>query len=51
MIEWRKSSCSSNASNCVEVSITHVVAVRDSKNTDGPTITFPRGAWSAFVGR
>jgi hypothetical protein len=48
---WRKSSRSTNASNCVEVSITERVAVRDSKNAEGPTITFPRGAWSAFVGR
>jgi hypothetical protein len=50
-VAWRKSSRSTNASNCVEVSITERVAVRDSKNAEGPTITFPRGAWSAFVGR
>lgn len=46
---WRKSSRSTNASNCVEVSIRDRVAVRDSKNADGPTITFSLGAWSAFV--
>jgi hypothetical protein len=47
---WRKSSRSSNASNCVEVALSHAAAVRDSKNTAGPVLTFPIGAWSAFVG-
>ncbi|WP_346173230.1 DUF397 domain-containing protein [Streptomyces cuspidosporus] len=26
-----------------------VVPVRDSKNHDGPTLTFPAGSWMAFI--
>jgi hypothetical protein len=48
---WRKSSRSTNASNCVEVAFTHAVAVRDSKNTAGPTLSFPPAAWSTFLSR
>jgi uncharacterized protein DUF397 len=46
---WRKSSRSSEASNCVEVAFTPAVAVRDSKNATGPTLDYPRGTWSAFL--
>jgi uncharacterized protein DUF397 len=50
MIAWRKSSFSGNGGNCVEVGWpTLVVAVRDSKNSDGPTLGFPRLAWSVFL--
>ena len=48
---WRKSSRSSNASNCVEVAFTPGPAVRDSKNPAGPTLTFPQAAWSTFISR
>lgn len=48
---WRKSShSSSQTQECVEV--THarqVVAVRDSKDPDGPVLTFGRSAWIAFL--
>lgn len=50
-VVWRKSSRSSNASNCVEVAFTPTVLVRDSKNAPGPTLTFPPTAWSTFVSR
>jgi hypothetical protein len=46
---WRKSSRSTNASNCVEIAFTNAVAVRDSKNTAGPRLAFPTTAWSTFV--
>jgi hypothetical protein len=49
-MKWRKSS-RSNASqaNCVEVALAHgAVAVRDSKNTAGPTLIFPAAGWTAF---
>jgi hypothetical protein len=48
-IGWRKSSFSPNGGDCVEVAWpTTAVAVRDSKNADGPVLDFPRSAWSAF---
>jgi hypothetical protein len=48
---WHKSSRSSDAANCVEVadSLADVVAVRDTKDRDGGTLTFSRDAWGAFV--
>jgi hypothetical protein len=48
-ITWRKSSRSTAASNCVEVAFASVIAVRDSKNTPGPTLAFPTPAWSTFL--
>lgn len=53
MINWRKSSRSSgNGGNCVEVAgVTRAVAVRDSKNPDGPNLAFDRRSWAAFTAR
>jgi hypothetical protein len=51
---WRKSSYSGNGGgNCVEVarSLPGVVAVRDSKNPDGPVLTFSRDEWASFIAR
>ncbi len=56
--KWRKSSYSSaNGGACVEVTVQpgskegsdHVIIMRDSKNPDGPTLTFTPAEWDAFV--
>jgi Domain of unknown function (DUF397) len=49
---WRKSShSSSTGQNCVEVAtnLHGVVAVRDSKNFDGPPLIVRRSDWRAFI--
>ncbi|NBE81804.1 DUF397 domain-containing protein [Micromonospora rubida] len=49
---WRKSTRSgSNGGECVEVAdnLPGVVAVRDSKNPDGPVLTFSPAAWTVFT--
>jgi hypothetical protein len=49
---WRKSSLSSaEGQNCVEVAALPGggQAVRDSKNPDGPVLTFTPGEWHAFI--
>jgi hypothetical protein len=48
---WRKSTRSSNQGNCVEVAdnLPGVVYVRDSKDPDGPVLTFEPDAWRAFI--
>ena len=51
-VVWRKSSYSSaNGGQCVEVASSRpgVVAVRDSKDPDGPALAFSPAAWQAFV--
>ncbi|WP_316528462.1 DUF397 domain-containing protein [Kitasatospora brasiliensis] len=50
-LDWFKSSYSSNGGQCVEVSdsLPGVVPVRDSKDPEGPALTFPADAWSSFV--
>ena len=53
--EWRTSS-RSQMSNCVEVTLlpqaddADAVAVRDSKDPDGPVLMFAQASWREFVG-
>jgi hypothetical protein len=48
---WSKSSYSGANGNCVEVTAAALaqVAVRDSKDPDGPSLDFSAQAWSAFL--
>jgi Domain of unknown function (DUF397) len=50
-LQWRKASYSSgNGGNCIEVATAgHAVAVRDSKDPDGPRLAFGPQAWQAFT--
>jgi hypothetical protein len=49
--EWRKSRRSGSTTNCVEVAANSpgVIAVRDSKDPDGPKLTFAPAEWDAFT--
>ncbi|MEV4055710.1 DUF397 domain-containing protein [Amycolatopsis sp. NPDC049688] len=47
---WRKSSYSTNDSNCVEVAASPTtVGVRDTKDREGGHLTIPAPAWTAFL--
>jgi hypothetical protein len=51
---WRKASYSgSNGGGCVEVASSQaaIVAVRDSKDPDGPRLAFTPDSWQAFACR
>jgi len=47
---WRKSSRSTDTANCVEMALTGTaVAVRDSKQPTGATLTLTPRAWATFT--
>jgi hypothetical protein len=46
---WRKSTASANGADCVEVASAGNVAVRDTKDKDGFTLTVPAGTWTTFL--
>jgi hypothetical protein len=50
---WRKSSYSNGQANCVEIATMGgqrtVVAVRDSKTPDGPSLIFAARTWRQFA--
>ena len=52
-LTWRKSSYSGGAEEheCIEVAFAQQVHIRDSKNTEGPRLTFSPAAWRAFLQR
>jgi Domain of unknown function (DUF397) len=48
---WRKSSWSGGNGNCVEAAanLPGIVAVRDSKDPDGPVLAFSTAEWRTFT--
>ena len=48
---WRKSARSNNGGACIEVAtnLPGIVAIRDSKNPDGPTLTVSPDDWRTFI--
>jgi Domain of unknown function (DUF397) len=49
-ISWRKASRSVGNGECVEISSHQgVVSIRDSKNPQGPVLTYPAKAFRAFL--
>jgi hypothetical protein len=48
---WRKSHYSNGQAECVQVAgnLPGIVAVRDSKDPDGPALAFRREQWRAFA--
>ncbi|WP_284580782.1 DUF397 domain-containing protein [Streptomyces sp. 2P-4] len=48
---WRRSSRSTGMNNCVETAVLSggLLAVRDSKRTDGPAVLFTGPAWNGFL--
>ncbi|MEV4746934.1 DUF397 domain-containing protein [Streptosporangium sp. NPDC049248] len=51
-VAWYKSSQSDGQNNCVEVAMLaqRYVAVRDSKDKNGPALIFAAGQWETFIG-
>ncbi|SDT69870.1 protein of unknown function [Streptomyces sp. TLI_053] len=48
--EWRKSSYSNGSGgDCIEVNDVVRGQVRDSKDPEGPVLTFSPSAWQSFV--
>ncbi|MFI9638634.1 DUF397 domain-containing protein [Micromonospora sp. NPDC051925] len=49
-VTWKKSTRSNGGGNCVEVATPpQVVMVRDSKDRQGPALTFGAGQWGGFI--
>lgn len=49
--EWKKSTLSGSTGSCVEVARNRpgIVALRDSKDPEGPKLIFAPAEWSAFT--
>jgi hypothetical protein len=45
-LDWRKATASQGSQGCVELApLPELVAVRDSKDPEGPMLLFGRAAW------
>lgn len=50
LYQWRKSTYSPDASNCVEVATTPAtILIRDSKDVAGPRLGLSSAAWATFI--
>lgn len=50
--QWRKASRSHDTGECVEIaSLSPAVAIRDSKNPNGPALQFGPTEWRSFAKR
>jgi hypothetical protein len=49
-LDWRKAKRSMNNGNCAEVAtLIGIVAVRDSKDPQGPVLQYPVMSWRSFL--
>lgn len=49
-LRWRKSGRSAGNGNCIEVAVLPgAMAVRDSKDPQGPVLQFNTVAWNGFI--
>ena len=49
-LKWRKAQRSAGNGACVEIaSLQDIVVVRDSKDPDGPVLTYTQTEWRAFL--
>jgi Domain of unknown function (DUF397) len=49
-LNWRKAIRSMNNGACAEVaSVPGIVAVRDSKDPEGPVVCYPATSWRSFL--
>ena len=50
---WHKSTYSGGSGECIEVAgtVSGFIAIRDSKNADGPELTFALTEWVKFMSR
>lgn len=49
-LKWRKAQKSAGNGACVEVaSFQDIVAVRDSKDPNGPVLTYAQSEWGTFL--
>ena len=48
-LDWRKPSACGVTAGCVEIAQRREVVIRDSKNPEGPVLTYTPAEWAAFV--